>query len=127
MIQVCPHCGERIAKPKRKRIAQRIPGTSRAEAREAKRQRHREETAAIREAVFKRAEWRCQWTLPSGRRCSRLADHLHHKEGGSGRRRQRQSVENTEALCWFHHKEAHGELAASSPRGDARERKEGTT
>ncbi len=90
----------------RKPIRKELDGPSRQEAREARRKRHAEETARIREAVFARAGGRCEWT-DGGARCSNAPVHLHHTEGGSGRRRQRQSVANTLALCMGHHVDAH--------------------
>jgi hypothetical protein len=110
---------------KRPRVKQALPGPSRAEKREAKRARHREETAAIREAVFKRAGDRCEHTVPillTGAilRCIRPPSELHHLEMGNGRRRQRQTVENCRAYCFECHCAAHrASKRPSPPLGDA--------
>ena len=102
MLSLCPHCGERIAKPKRKRIAQKLPGVPRKAAKEAKRQRHAIETAHIRLAVWDRSRGRCEAYGEDGFRCQGVAHILDHWDGGSGRRRQRQTVATCWALCVRH-------------------------
>jgi len=58
----------------------------------------RAETAAIRKEVFARAGGRCEH--PD---CDLWANELDHWESGSGRRTQKQTVENCWALCRKHH------------------------
>jgi len=59
-----------------------------------KRANHREETARIRDAVFARADGKCE-------NCFKTDLHLQldHWLGGSGRRVQRQSLASTWAVC----------------------------
>ena len=64
-----------------------------------KRANHREETARIRDAVFLRAGSCCE---ACGAQVETLT--LDHWLGGSGRRRQKLSVENTWALCGPSHR-----------------------
>ena len=97
----------------RKPIAKRLPGVSRREAREARRKRHAEETAAIRQAVFHRACGRCEEIG-----CSREPTELHHLASGIGRRRQRQTVENCRAYCFECHRAAH-RASKRAPGGGA--------
>ena len=96
----------------RKPIRKELSGPSLKEKREGKRKRHAEETARIREAVFKRADGRCEniGDLPPDAewgRCIHMPTELHHLAGGIGRRRQKQTVENTRAYCWECHRAAH--------------------
>jgi hypothetical protein len=70
--------------------------------RETKRKIHREETTAIREAVVYRANGFCEACWLQG--YERPGTELDHFEGGSGRRRERQSVENTWLLCSQSHR-----------------------
>lgn len=55
-------------------------------------------TIIIREAVFARAGLLCEVAM-----CASPPDQMDHWEGGSGRRRQKQSVQNCWALCNYHH------------------------
>lgn len=109
-------------KPKAKRIRHALPGPSRKAAREAKRAKHREETAAIREERMQVAGNRCEFVVPGGGpRCLITEDfrerlHMHHLLGGNGRRRQKQTVDNVRMLCEWHHREAH-RLARRPPEG----------
>ena len=83
---------------------------TRAEDKRAKRDRHREETRTIRSERMRLSGSRCEYLIDSwGNRCHAPAQHMHHREGGSGRRRQKQSVENVRMLCLVHHKIEHGE------------------
>lgn len=68
------------------------------DGREARQKQHQEDTAAIRAAVMERACWRCE---NCGGVCpgSALRLEMDHMLSGSGRRRQRQSVETCWALC----------------------------
>ena len=71
------------------------------DTRPARRKAHRESTEEIRKAVFARAKG---WSgIPLCELCSPrvrwLATELAHLESGVGRRRQRQSIENTAASC----------------------------
>jgi hypothetical protein len=97
-------------------------GRTRAEDRKAKRETHRDETSKIRALRMLVAGGQCEAALQCNRtqctashRCPSLGPlHMHHLEGGSGRRRQKQSVENVRMLCWKHHREAH---RAQHPEG----------
>jgi hypothetical protein len=99
----------------RKAPAKRLPGESKAAKRERRRAEHREETARIRKAVFERAGGHCEgpvlWVRTANdvtyARCFRTPTELHHLEGGSGRRRQKQTVENCRAYCFECHRAAH--------------------
>jgi hypothetical protein len=98
-------------------------GRTRAEDQKAKRETHRQQTARIREERIRIAGGKCEaylfpegpWEMsslgvPFGQppvQCAGSAEHMHHLLGGSGRRRQKQSVENVRMLCAFHHREAH--------------------
>lgn len=114
-------------KPKAKRIRHALPGPSRKAAKEAKRAKHREETAAIREAAMKRCGGKCEgyysdpYDVLCFHQCTGPAVHMHHLEGGNGRRRQRQTVENVRMLCEWHHREAH-RAARRPPEGKQDER-----
>jgi hypothetical protein len=71
------------------------PKTSARRKTEARKKSKREETAAIREAVFARAMGLCEM------RCGAVAMELHH---AFGRVRVKQSERNCLALCrWCHH------------------------
>ena len=52
MIAFCPHCREPLRKPKRKRIAQRLPGPSIAAKRKAKRVNRRDARMAMHDGVW---------------------------------------------------------------------------
>lgn len=90
MMRACPACRRRhICGVNKKRPKKKDYGTK-----------------AIRAAVFKRANRLCEfcpWIPP------RYAHELHHLEGGSGRRRERQSVSNCVALCLSCHREYHSD------------------
>lgn len=95
----------------RKRIPQSLPGPSRKEAREAKRRKHAAETDEIRKARLRIAKDQCE-QMEMGERCGVIDPlgnhlHMHHLEGGSGRRRQRQTVQNVRIYCEAHHRDAH--------------------
>ena len=71
---------------------------------------HAKETAAIRLACFLRAGNRCElcgFNIPT---------ELHHLLGGSGRRRQRQAVENCMAICLLCHREYHSSPDSLAPK-----------
>lgn len=114
-VPICAECGGKV--PVRK-VAPRksLPGESIKGKRDRKRRTHREETAEIREAVFKRAEGRCEFYLPGmNMRCFAPAHEMHHTKGGNGRRRQQQSADNCVALCVEHHRLAHRASRRSAP------------
>jgi 5-methylcytosine-specific restriction endonuclease McrA len=77
-------------------------GRTRAEDRKARQEAHRKQTREIYQAAMRRCEGRCE-----------MCDHgdrplqLHHLISGSGRRRQRQSIENCMAICGFCHSMFH--------------------
>ena len=100
-----------LLKPKRRGPAKALPGEARQANRERRSREYSEATEAIRIAVFARAGGRCEaypWIGTTDlSRCPRPATDLHHLEGGVGRRRQRQTVENTRAFCRPCHEEAH--------------------
>jgi hypothetical protein len=100
----------------RKAPAKRLPGESKAAKRERRRAEHREETAAIRKAVFERAGGRCEaWMHEGGpERCCRPAVVLDHWLGGVGRKREQQSVETCWALC----EDCNRDRTASYPDAD---------
>lgn len=91
-----------------------LPGVSRAEKRAAKQAAERAEMAQLREVVMARAKGRCEVCYQRETPANPL--HLHHRRGGSGRRRQEQSAENCIAVCLVCHRREHGERIA----GDAR-------
>lgn len=94
-------------------------GRTLAEDRAAKRETHRQETARIRDERMGIAQGQCEWGILDTFRnapCFRSATQMHHLVGGSGRRRQKQSVENVRMLCAFHHREAHRD-ARQPPEG----------
>jgi hypothetical protein len=101
----------------RKVPAKRLPGEPKAAKRERRRAEHREETAAIRKAVFERAEGKCEGVFLQAR-CFRPATELHHLEGGVGRRRQKQTVENCRAYCFECHRAAHRAGARETEGGE---------
>lgn len=80
---------------------------ARLAAKATRRESKKEETARIRAEVFARAENRCEAWRPdpampgAWERCDKTATIWDHWMGGTGRRRQKQSVENTWALCPF--------------------------
>lgn len=117
-VPICAECGGKV--PVRK-VAPRkvIPGESRKAKRERKRLTHREEMEVLRMAVFTRAGGRCEFVnwkgTPEAFRCERTPSELHHLEGGSGRRRQRQTVENCRAYCFDCHRAAHRASRRSAP------------
>ncbi len=110
--------------PKRRGPAK--PGPTRAEDRVERRRKHAEGTARIREERMRISGGRCEGILLSKIDfmpvcpCPYAAVHMHHLEGGSGRRRQRQTVENVRMLCEFHHREAH-RAARRTPPGQGEE------
>lgn len=69
----------------------------------AKKLSKRGQTAEIRAAVMARAGGLCEERYHGLRGCNGAADEMDHWLGGSGRRLQKQSVENCWALCWNHH------------------------
>lgn len=83
-------------------IAKRLPGPSRKESREARRKRHAEETAAIREERMRISRGVCEEIG-----CSQPATQMHHLLPGHGRRRQQQHVDTVRMLCVIHHAERH--------------------
>jgi hypothetical protein len=97
-----------ICTGKRKGPEKALPGESRKAKRERKRTTHRERTAQIREERMAIALGQCEGSSHV-MRCQRLATQMHHLAGGSGRRRQQQSVETVRMLCEYHHREAHRE------------------
>jgi 5-methylcytosine-specific restriction endonuclease McrA len=60
-----------------------------------------EETTAIREEVFRRANGRCEFCGVN------QPAEMHHLENGIGRRRQLQAVSNCVAICMLCHREYH--------------------
>mgnify|MGYP001615595419 FL=1 len=68
------------------------------ERKEGKRRRHAEETSAIRTEVWERSKGRCENCGVKWKPYAHPLE-LDHALGGAGRRRQRQSVSNTWALC----------------------------
>ena len=76
------------------------------------REEYRERTRVLREIVMDLANYRCercaepQLLLPS-------KGHMHHVIGGSGKRRQQQSIENVAWLCADCHRALHREPAAA--------------
>jgi 5-methylcytosine-specific restriction endonuclease McrA len=89
-----------------------LPGVSRAEKRAAKQATQRAEMARLREAVMARAHGRCEVCYQREAPANPL--HLHHRKGGSGRRRQEQSPENCIAVCLVCHRREHGERIAEA-------------
>jgi hypothetical protein len=90
-----------ISRYEKKRLSKKGVGSgpSSSERREAKRAAHATKTAAIREAVFRRAGGTCEaWRLLGAWwvRCGRSPTDLDHWLNGSGRRRWAQ----TEGTCW---------------------------
>lgn len=83
MLSTCPSCGEILRKPKRKRVAQRLPGRSRAEVRAERKRRHAEETARIRAERMEIAGHRCEFSVGDVR-CRRTTntDVLHKGRDG---------------------------------------------
>jgi len=75
-------------------------GKGRKEEKARRRARFAEETRRIREAVWRRSG-RCE---ACGYTTGDSYDQLDHVLGGSGRRRQRQSVETCWRLCWYCHR-----------------------
>lgn len=76
-------------------------GKTRKQEKKQKRLERRERVGELRRAVFDRAAGRCE-------RCGREPPvHLHHTLGGSGRRRQLESVENCVAVCLSCHAKEH--------------------
>jgi hypothetical protein len=87
----------------RKAPAKRLPGESKAAKRERRRAEHAAKTTDIRRWVLIRADNKCEAVDPgASERCGRPATVLDHWEGGVGRRRQRQGIENCWLLCDFH-------------------------
>lgn len=89
----------------RKKIAKTLPFETRKERKKTKASGHRESTSSIRPAVFERAGGRCEAWHPDPerpgqwKRCEKKATVWDHWLGGTGRRRQKQSVSTTWALC----------------------------
>jgi hypothetical protein len=79
------------------------------ERREKKAAAHRLETALLRAEVFTRGAWNCEFCRTAE------ATEMHHLEGGIGRRRQMQSVENCVALCAKCHRGYHGDPKEIAP------------
>jgi hypothetical protein len=109
----------------RKAPAKRLPGESKAAKRERRRAEHRAETARIRKAVFDRADGRCEGIVSITdakdswvQQCPNAPTELHHLRGGSGRRRQKQTVENCRAYCFECHRAAHRAGARETEGGE---------
>lgn len=77
-----------------------LPGPTRREAREAKRKKHRADTAVLRMSVFTRANGVCEFCRVYD------ASEMHHLEGGSDRR-AKQASSNCVALCLRCHRDYH--------------------
>jgi hypothetical protein len=91
----------RLGKPSKKR---KKPS---AECRAAQAAGRRADAAALRQAVSQRADGRCEGarlTLLGWRRCGGAPDELDHWLGGSGRRKQKQSLESAWMLCRLCHR-----------------------
>lgn len=94
-----------------KRIAPRerikktsLPFKTTRQLKRARASAHKESTSSIRPAVFERAGDRCEAWHPgksegSWHRCEKKATIWDHWMSGTGRRRQKQAVETTWALC----------------------------
>lgn len=67
----------------------------------------------IRTRVLKRDSFRCQWRLPSGRRCGEYANQVDHIRPGDDH-----GMENLQSLCEDHHA-----IKSSSEGGQARAEK----
>lgn len=86
------------------------------ERKEKKRAAHREDTGALRAAVFARAGGWCEvrelsrvglgelGSVTITERCALAPTEMDHWLGGWGRRRQKQSIETCWALCTEHHR-----------------------
>jgi hypothetical protein len=77
------------------------PKSSAVKRTEARKKSKREETAAIREAVFARAGGRCEMHDQTGLRCGLPAEEMDHF---FGRGRAKQTVQNCWALCCGDHR-----------------------
>lgn len=88
--QAVLRAGEELRAAMAPKRSKAVSGPTRRQARETKRLTKKEETAAIRAEVLRRAEGICELCESAG------ADDLHH---AFGRVRQRQSVSNTLAVC----------------------------
>lgn len=111
MSPLCSACGAVVAgKPPRKAMR------TRAQDRAEKRAAHREQTRTIRAERMRLAGGRCEYVIDLvGNRCQAPAQHMHHLEGGSGRRRQKQSIANVRMLCLVHHRIEHREHPEVNP------------
>jgi 5-methylcytosine-specific restriction endonuclease McrA len=106
LIRQCDALKARIIR--KQRAIQHVPKAELRSTKKAeKRKAHREETSAIRAAVMKRADGRCEVCGASEAPYNPL--HMHHTVMGSGKRRQQQNVSNCVALCMGCHRKAHGE------------------
>ena len=74
-----------------------------------KRRAAQDSMADLRDARMDVAKGTCEWwTTPSVRCPESSALHLHHMLGGSGQRRQKQTLETVRIYCARHHRAAHG-------------------
>ena len=81
-----------------------LPEPTRKERKTAKREAHCEATGKLRAQAMERADSRCE-VCGGDDELGPL--HMHHIEGGSGRRRERQRIENVILLCAWDHDQAH--------------------
>lgn len=102
-----PGLAERVRRAVEKRKAPRktLPGKSRAQVREERREAHARETAEIRSDRLLFCRGVCEMCLQPGTEANPLQ--MHHTKSGSGRRRQQQSVENVRMLHLGCHRDLH--------------------